>query len=776
MKKYLLTVILSFGLSASLAHAQFVLQGPQGGTNFGSTAIGNVGNCLKVGSVSPLVWTIGSCGSGGGSSSGGTWSTTTSNVLNQLINYPNNATDIPCIGGTATTTCKYWFNPNTSTYFLGGTGTTTGIFTSFKNIVSPFFIATSSTATTTIAGGGMYIDQGGREYQGDNPFAPFTIRQNGTSNTRLSGSCQETGAASCGWNAWEGTLATSLWLQYNGGNVGIGTKVPSYTLDVVGTGNFSSTLRFDSFAQSGTATSTGLNGIDISDGCFAMDGVCIGGSSGSGTVSSGLQGQNAFYNANGTTLSGTSTIFTQQNTNVDIGTTTGYSKLTIWGSGTGTGQTLEIANNASTTNAMFWDNGQVYFKGNVGIGTTSPYAPLSVLGTLGVVADVFTATSTTATSSFAGRVVTGTTTVNNSEGISGISSYQVGSDSRIQSWYNNNKVLEGYIDSTGQINATNGYIFGNNTGQKISITTGDMFFATGGINGFMTSNNGAGVRIRNQMMIGSNMSNTTDGVFLKNTIGGNRLEQVNTTNSQAYSLYASTTNSLNYSRVTLTASTSLTTFFSDIAGYGTTTPINIDFFGVGIGTTSPFATFAVNPVAGEAQNQFVVGSSTATNFKIDNSGHMFAPNLTTVTGGSNRPVCFIASTGEIVDETTTVCQVSSERYKHDIKKLDVSALDIVNALSSVSYSPNDNVPYDHKDTQYGFVAEQVASIDPHLAEYGTDGKPRTLDDRAILATVVKSVQELNNKVESVKTSSYSGSWGLFGLLGLFGLVPLFKRK
>ena len=43
---------------------------------------------------------------------------------------------------------------------------------------------------------------------------------------------------------------------------------------------------------------------------------------------------------------------------------------------------------------------------------------------------------------------------------------------------------------------------------------------------------------------------------------------------------------------------------------------------VGIGSTTPFATFAVNPTAGLASNQFVVGSSTATNFIITNSGNV----------------------------------------------------------------------------------------------------------------------------------------------------------
>ncbi|EFX60056.1 hypothetical protein DAPPUDRAFT_125666, partial [Daphnia pulex] len=48
-------------------------------------------------------------------------------------------------------------------------------------------------------------------------------------------------------------------------------------------------------------------------------------------------------------------------------------------------------------------------SGNLGIGTTSPYAKLSVVGASGVVAEKFVATSTTAFSTFGGRIGIATT-------------------------------------------------------------------------------------------------------------------------------------------------------------------------------------------------------------------------------------------------------------------------------------------------------------------------------------------------------------------------------
>lgn len=60
--------------------------------------------------------------SGGGGVTG-TWATTTSPIAGQLINYPNNTSDIVVIGSSgssATTTAEYWFDPNTSTSYLAG--------------------------------------------------------------------------------------------------------------------------------------------------------------------------------------------------------------------------------------------------------------------------------------------------------------------------------------------------------------------------------------------------------------------------------------------------------------------------------------------------------------------------------------------------------------------------------------------------------------------------------------------------------------------------------
>lgn len=193
----------------------------------------------------------------------------------------------------------------------------------------------------------------------------------------------------------------------------------------------------------------------------------------------------------------------------------------------------------------------------------------------------------------------------------------------------------------------------------------------------------------------------------------------------------------------------------------------------GVGTSSPFAQFAIHAPAGQATTTlFAIASSTAsattTLFSVRNTGAVFATALTSATGGTNNAVCINATTGELINESTGACVVSSERYKHDITTLTTPALPFLLDLRPVSFAPNDDDMYDYEDQQIGFIAEEVAKIDPHLAKYGEDGLPRTLDDRALLALTVKAVQELAQREIGSVTRSAEENWQniLIGLLFL----------
>lgn len=106
MKK-LLTILFALGLFAGTTVSAFSLfTVPQGGTGAATLS-----GCLSGNGTGAITGSGVACGSGGGSG-GGTWATTTSTVSGRSINYPLATTDIVCIGGTATTTCSFYFDPN----------------------------------------------------------------------------------------------------------------------------------------------------------------------------------------------------------------------------------------------------------------------------------------------------------------------------------------------------------------------------------------------------------------------------------------------------------------------------------------------------------------------------------------------------------------------------------------------------------------------------------------------------------------------------------------
>lgn len=92
--------------------------------------------CLQISSAGIVQVASAACGSGGGGSGGGTWATTTSNVAGQNINYPLENDDIVTIGSTATTTARFYFDPNTLTSVFNGA------------LTLPYLTATTTSTST----------------------------------------------------------------------------------------------------------------------------------------------------------------------------------------------------------------------------------------------------------------------------------------------------------------------------------------------------------------------------------------------------------------------------------------------------------------------------------------------------------------------------------------------------------------------------------------------------------------------------------------------------
>lgn len=144
------------------------------------------------------------------------------------------------------------------------------------------------------------------------------------------------------------------------------------TSDIVNVGNSSSETTI-------LGTNTRISG--LSDGCVTSVSTVIGTQTcGVGIVGSGTTGQFPYYAGSGTTLTATSTVFVSTDSSVGIGSTTPWAKLSV--TNTGTGASFAVEDSASPDATPF----VVDASGNVGIGIAAPSATLDVVsGTTGTV-------------------------------------------------------------------------------------------------------------------------------------------------------------------------------------------------------------------------------------------------------------------------------------------------------------------------------------------------------------------------------------------------------
>lgn len=169
---------------------------------------------------------------------------------------------------------------------------------------------------------------------------------------------------------------------------------------------------------------------------------------------------------------------------------------------------------------------------------------------------------------------------------------------------------------------------------------------------------------------------------------------------------------------------------------------------VGIGSTSPSTALVV------------VGTTTLSN-------GVAMPGLPANTAGN--AICIVGTT--VVNAGGTTCVTSSERFKQDITILndwhDLLDIDVV----SYNYKPEYADPVrDKGGKRLGFVAEQVAEIDPQLVQYDTEGNPLSVHFDGVLAKTVLAVQDLQKQIDT-KTSSAQDKWQ-WGAIILLALVVI----
>jgi hypothetical protein len=370
-------------------------------------------------------------------------------------------------------------------------------------------------------------------------------------------------------------------------------------------------------------------------------------------------------------------------------------------------------------------------------------------------------------------------------------------------------VIVGY--DAGQKDTGGGNVFvGNSAGQFNDIGTGNTFLGyQSGQNATSSNNTLLGYRTGALITTGANntasgyndLTNDTTGG--NNTAGGYQSLDNNTTASQntaygAFSLHNNTVGATNtaigYTSLITATSTNGTTAIGYMTGEnmsGATGAVGNNNTFLGYKTGYDVTTGGNNLILGTEQtiatgittgsNNILIGNTVNAGLSPTGSNQLNIGNLifgtslgtgATVSSGSvgigttspwrtlsvagtvgfdgltgafgTGSLCLSSSKEVVYNAGSDSCLSSLRSTKHDINPLMVDAAAQVLALNPVSFIYNNDAS---STVRYGFIAEDAAAVDSHLATYDQSGNLSGVDDRGLLAVIVKALQSLITKVD-----------------------------
>lgn len=527
----------------------------------------------------------------------------------------------------------------------------------------------------------------------------------------------------------------------------------SSALTVSGSGFGTTTVR--GLNISGQATSTSNVGFSITTGCYAIGTTCVGSGSFSNTIANGGTATTTFYSggvvfSDGTKLTQSAStgnfFWDETNKRLGLGTSTPFAKLSVH----------SIAGEAAFVVGSTTTNFIVDRVGNVGVGTSSPTTLLTVEKNGIAATQTKTLVLQNTTPSTVG------TTVQRAPAIAllGTAYNSVSGGSEVGGFVLD--ALPATAAGTTAASFTIGRQLPNGTiSNLITITSGGSINANSSIT--------VGATAGYIMSARSKIFSSADGLIeLFNNAGSDftRLNFGGTSAAFPSILRSSTGLSVNLADGTAGGSLAV----------GTTTPFGI--FQVASSTAS--AGFKPQIVitdtgAGTDKKHWTVANeggnlyiSTSTDLyattsvaalEIRNSGAVYAP-FTGTSGSAQTGYWCYDTNGQFIRDTT-VCLVSDLRAKNITGNF-TSSLDEISKLKLLTYhfKPKFNGDFENNPNytreQLGLGAQDLAKIDPKLVQVYTEdgcnnvfcykeGEPKSPDTYALATLALGGVKELNIK-------------------------------
>ena len=172
-------------------------------------------------------------------------------------------------------------------------------------------------------------------------------------------------------------------------------------------------------------------------------------------------------------------------------------------------------------------------------------------------------------------------------------------------------------------------------------------------------------------------------------------------------------------------------------------------------TTQDFAIgaakkFYIDGVAGTGNTYIWESSGDTISFVVGGTRRAYVDSSQAGIGADTWPTSASAANAVVADADVIRRSTSSRRYKTDIKAIALAdARRVLMALTGVTYRGTN--PRDGSRRWAGFIAEDVAVIEPMLATYDADGTPSYVTYDRLAAFMVPVVQQHDARIAALET-------------------------
>ena len=159
--------------------------------------------------------------------------------------------------------------------------------------------------------------------------------------------------------------------------------------------------------------------------------------------------------------------------------------------------------------------------------------------------------------------------------------------------------------------------------------------------------------------------------------------------------------------------------------------------------------------AGATASIWATGTNAVSTEALELRGSILLPDI-----GASSTGDYLCINNNTIGKGTSVCTLSSKRWKHDIVPIPDGALDSIMKMRPVNFRYNKGYGDSGATERGGFIAEEALKVIPVDVVMDKDGKPGGFNYPEYTAYLTKAIQEQEGEIQSLKQEA-AASKGAF---------------